>query len=127
MPAEVVRNLVRAHLIDHVSGQAPGLVWPDSSIRRAELTVRILDRRGELITIELRGAAAAERQFDRATFGYDVALYGQAVYDADREQFRRFDLIATGLRATQRDHQPPDIKPMGVAFTLPEPNRVCEP
>lgn len=109
------RRLCREVLVDNVRGQAPE--WRDAELQVATLTMRRLAS-GRTLAIEYQGQArmaAGER-------GLEATLYGQAEWDAAKQQFMRFDLVALGTRrgaagANQRKDQP-GPSPIGIALRL---------
>ena len=113
--ATAFRSLCREVLVDNVRGQAPE--WLDAELVMTTLTMRRLAS-GKTPVIEYQGEArmaAGER-------GLEVKLYGQAEWDAKRNQFVRFDLLALGMRrgaagANQRADQL-GPSPIGIALRL---------
>jgi hypothetical protein len=92
VPAALFRRLARESLIDNVRGQAGG--WPETAVRKAALWTEPISTKGDQTTVRFDGEFRAELP-DRS---YDGKLRGKAVYDARKNAFIFFELLAVGVR-----------------------------
>lgn len=129
-PWAVRRRIARFHLRDFVRGEP--FAWPDEAIHHAELTAEIVALASTQVRLVLRGAIRLEhenhwirpedREERRYRSGYNCTLYGEAVWDEERQAFTMFELVGTGPRwgATQYNNREDDLgpAPLGIAFVL---------
>jgi hypothetical protein len=92
VPSPLFRRVARESLIDNVRGQSGG--WPETAVRKAVLTVEPVSTQGDLQTVRYEGEFRAELP-DRS---YGGKLRGLAVYDAKKNAFTKFELVAVGVR-----------------------------
>ena len=98
VPAALFRRLACDSLIDNVRGQTG--TWPETSVRKAALFAVPVSTQGDSSTIRFEGEFRAELP-DRS---YDGKLYGKAVFDAKKNAFTLFELVATGVRTGGTGH-----------------------
>lgn len=110
------RRIARNAFVDNVRGQNPA--WRDEDVRKLELTMRLVETRGDVATIEYEGRADLRRD-GRA---YAPTVFGSATWNTADEEFLSFRLVAVGTRRgaarfNQRgaDREP---APMGVLVEL---------
>jgi hypothetical protein len=129
-PENVVRRLARFHLRDYVRGEP--FNWPEEAIRHAEIASEIVAVDGDAVRLVLRGAVRLEAdvawvapedgETKRYDNGFDCQLYGEATWDAARERFTAFALVAAGERwgTNQYNFRYDDLgpAPIGIAFEL---------
>ena len=119
LPDALFRRMGGRYLIDNVGGQTA--IWREPEIRKATLSVEVVDSKDGLATLRFRG----EFQAEAGPRAYDGKLYGEAVLDTDAARFRRFELVAAGIRkgsvgANGRlPSDPPS--PVGHAFVIEAP------
>jgi hypothetical protein len=133
VPAPLVRRIARAHLVDNVRGQTRP--FDNKHVETARLTAAVEAVDGGVVSLRLEGEtrAAAEgnwpvggrrggRDATPQKRGYEAKLLGKATYDATKERFLTFELVAVGTRwgATQFNvrRDDPGPAPMGVLFAL---------
>lgn len=133
LPAEIIRRIVRCHLVDNVRGQTKS--YSDGDVQSAKLTSEVVAIKDGRVSLRLFGAARVEAegvwpihgsrdaaQPTRHTRGYDAKLYGEAEYDLKAKRFVAFELVALGDRwgGTQYNARGRDLEraPMGILFSL---------
>jgi hypothetical protein len=90
--SEVVDLIYRRALVDNVRGQTP--TWESDHVKTATLTMSLLGEHDGLQTIAYQGQAHMQSDIQR----FEATLYGQAVWNPERERFESFTLVATGER-----------------------------
>jgi hypothetical protein len=124
---KLVRRLARCHLTDNVRGESR--VYEPDQVKKAEMTASVTKVEGELVHLRLEGAAAAEEKGNwkikegevSTARGYEMKLLGLATWDAKKERFTTFDLVAAGNRwGGWNPARTEDLasNPMGVVFRL---------
>lgn len=121
LPENVVRRIVRFHLIDNTRGEPP--MWENRDVKEAVLgaTVEKADAGQVLLKLEGKALLAAGGDVGSAKRGFDAALLGYVRYDRGKDTVDRFDLVALGEhwgegRFTRGAR--PGRTPLGVAFEL---------
>ncbi|MGH2355028.1 MAG: hypothetical protein ACRDI2_03215 [Chloroflexota bacterium] len=129
-PWEIVRRLACFHLRDFVRGEPS--VWPAEAIRHGELVAKVKEVSGDHVRLTLQGAIRLHwdahwvrpenDEERRSDTGFDAILRGEAVWNAARQVFTAFDLLAAGPRwgTNQYNNRSDDLgpAPLGIAFTL---------
>lgn len=121
LPPEVVRRIVRFHLIDNTRGEPP--MWRAEDVRVSELagTVEEADASHMLIRLEGKALLADSATAGATGRGFDAALLGHVRYDRATDRIDRFDLLALGDHWGEGTHTRgarPGRTPFGVAFEL---------
>jgi hypothetical protein len=133
VPVDLVRRLVRLHLVDNVRGQTRP--YADHHVRRARLVTEVTAIEGSVVRLKLEGETLAQaegrwpvagyRDAERPspqTRGFETRLLGEARFDLEQERFVSFELLALGQRwgGTQYNGRADDLHPapVGVFFTL---------
>jgi hypothetical protein len=119
LPLPVIHRIACAHLVDNVRGQtAP---FEESHVKKARLTSEVTAVDGNVVTLRLEGETLTAREGPRK-HGLDLRLLGKATYDAAKERFLTFELVALGSRwgGTQNNSRRGDLDaaPIGLLFTL---------
>jgi len=124
---KLARRIARCHLTDNVRGESR--IFEPDHVRKAEVSVSVTKVEGDLVHLRLEGSAAAEekgtwkiKEGEVSTArGYEMKLLGLATWDAKKERFAAFDLVAAGPRWGGWNHSRTgdlDANPMGVLFRL---------
>lgn len=139
VPRDLVERLARFHYVDLVRGHTAA--FPAKAVERADLTVEVIDVRGNLVSLGFRGRTRTSEVHDGVhvegkwnakaagipepqTRGVDAKLEGQAVYDLKAERFLSFELLAVcerwggnayNGRLDERDFGP---APLGIVLRL---------
>lgn len=121
LPPQVVRRILRFHLIDNTRGEPP--LWRNEDVRAANFTATVqeADARQVLIRIEGQALLATDADVARAQRGFDAALLGYVRYDRAADRIDRFDLVALGEHWGEGHFTRgarPGRAPFGVAFEL---------
>jgi hypothetical protein len=129
VPKPTMLRIARLALKDTVRGQSYG--YRPESIQVAELTTKVVSKKGALLELQLEGKAKAEetgnwpisgyRDMNAPTAqkrGYDLVLSGKATWDSSKQKFTKFDLVASGTRwgATQYNGRHDDLGPAPIGF-----------
>jgi hypothetical protein len=98
VPSALFHRLACNALIDNVRGQTG--TWSEESIRKASFVVEPVSTQGDAQTIRFEGEFRAQLP-DRS---FDGKLRGRAVYDARKNAFTLFELVAVGVRTGGTGH-----------------------
>ena len=101
---KLARRIARCHLTDNVRGESR--LYESDHVKKAEMSMSVTKSEAGLIHLRIEGVAAAE---EKGTWkiqgseistarGYEMKLLGQAIWDAKKERFVAFDLVAAGPR-----------------------------
>lgn len=110
VPQGQIMRLARFHLEDNVRGQTEP--WPAGAIRQARLQSTVTAVDGGLVKLRLEGATSAYMEGYWSESGavdarpnvkkvrtMNLKLLGYATYDARRERFTSFEMLAVGSRS----------------------------
>lgn len=106
LPSSIVERLARFHLVDSVGGQT--LPFAVEELEHCAITTQVVDRDRNEVTLLITGSTAAEadgewrmgdndwrpqRPWPR---GIETELMGEAIYDAAKQRFVMFKMVAVG-------------------------------
>jgi hypothetical protein len=96
LPAAIASRILRFHLVDNTRGEPP--MWRREDIRASDLTLTVeqVNAGGMLLRLDGRALLMTDPDETRAERGYDARLSGWLQYDAARQAFVRFDIVAVG-------------------------------
>jgi hypothetical protein len=125
LPPRISERLLRFHLVDNTRGEPP--FWRRGEIRRSDLNLTVEARNASGTRLRLEGAAllATDADAAAASRGFDVRLLGFLDYDARKQAWRRFDLVAIGEHWGDGPYTKgsrPGRAPLGVAVSLARGN-----
>jgi hypothetical protein len=142
VPDQLVRRLVRLHLLDCVRGINDARPFDDKHVEKAQMFLTVVKVEGDVLNLEFEGSmravepplaqAVGSGRPDEKERGYETRLLGHATVDVRQSRFLSFKLVAIGPRwggrgyahsMRQDDLQP---QPMGVAFRLVPPSELTE-
>ena len=128
-PERLARRLARAQLVDFARGQTTP--FRDEHVQRAELTVTLAERDGEVLVLDLAGGSRTEQtgrwrvagfapdEHDQSR-GLELEWQGRARYDTAAERFESLELVVRGTRwgGTQFNARHDDLAPTPIGFVL---------
>jgi hypothetical protein len=128
-PESLARRLARAQLVDFARGQTSP--FRDEHVERAELTVTLEARDGDVLHLRLAGrsrtaqtgrwrVAGFEPGESEQTRGLELEWHGTAEWNATRAELQAFELVAWGPRwgGTQFNGRHDDLAPAPIGFVL---------
>jgi hypothetical protein len=128
-PENLIRRLVRCHLVDMVRGETEP--YKNEDVKHAQLTLRVTKVQGNVVSLELKGETRAvadgvwrvdEEGPRHQQRGFEASLLGNAQYNLKQQRFTLFQLVVIGTRwgGTQYNRRSDDLgrNPMGIVLTL---------
>lgn len=121
LPSRLVYRILAFHLRDNTTGQGPR--WKRDEIRKGALTLTVAEVGPAGVKLRLDGVAAlaTDADLEKAERGMELQLLGNLTFDAGKQVFTRFDVLALGRHWGQAAHTGegrPGKAPIGFAFQL---------
>lgn len=128
-PESLARRLARAQLVDFARGQTTP--FPDEHVERAEISVTLESRAGDVLHLRLAGRSRTSQQGSWRVAGFEpdekeqsrgleLEWRGSAAWNAAKHELQAFELVAQGPRwgATQFNGRDDDLAPTPIGFVL---------
>jgi hypothetical protein len=116
VPRIPVERLIRFHMIDNVRCHM-ALVFRKEDVQKARITGRVVEVKGNIVTLRYEGESRAERRDTKV--GLETRILGHGVFNAATRKFTGFELVAVGKRwGLQETRENADPSPIGFVFTL---------
>lgn len=114
LPDDLVRRLVRIHLVDNVRGQTGG--YRPEAVEEAEINCEVTRIKKNIVTIKLTGKVK-QQQDGR---GVEGTMLGEALYNTKDEKFDKFEIVVLGTRwgATQYNRREDDRERSPIGYVL---------